>query len=63
MPASLKRAKITTTPAGKTKITPAKPRRSVSAAIGAEKSAERKTKAWTTAAKGRSVAVKRKGAA
>ena len=59
MPSTLKRAKITTT-AGKTKITPAKPRRSVSAAIGAEKSAERKTTAWTKAAKGKPVEIKRR---
>ena len=62
MAAKINRMKITTSPTGKTKITPAKPRRSVSAALGAEKSATRKATAWTKAAKGRPVSVKRKGA-
>ena len=63
MAATLKRAKLKTSPTGKTTVEPAKPRRSVSAKIGAEKSATRKAAAWTKAAKGKPVTVKRKGAA
>lgn len=61
MAARIGKAKITTKPGARPKIQPAKPRRSVSARIGAEKKAQREVAAIETAAPGR-VKVTRKGA-
>lgn len=50
---SIGKANITETKTGRKKISPASKRRAVSKAIGSEKSAARKAKAWSKAAKGR----------
>ena len=53
MAARIGKAKITETKTGRKEVVPARKRRSVSKVIGSEKSASRKAKAWSKAAKGR----------
>lgn len=59
---SVGKIKITKSPSGRTKVETAKPRRSVSAKIGAEKKAARAVKVIEKAAPGR-VQVTKRGAA